>query len=74
MDKGVRSTDAAESAAFSHKTDMIDIYSNSWGPLDNGYEVKGPGVLASRAIKLGIEQVMMRTLIKCEKGVLVMSF
>jgi len=56
LDKNVRSTDATESAAFSYKTDMIDIYSNSWGPLDNGYEVKGPGLLASRAIKLGIEK------------------
>ena len=57
FDDNVRSTDATESAALWHKIDMVDIYSNSWGPGDMGWQVKGPGVLASRAIELGVEQV-----------------
>jgi len=41
---------------------MIDIYSNSWGPGDMGWEVEGPGLLTSRALKLGIKQV---TILRC---------
>ena len=56
-DKDIRSTDATESGAFSHRTDVIDIYSNSWGPGDIGWQVQGPGVLASKAIEHGIQKV-----------------
>ena len=56
-DKDIRSTDATESGAFSHRTDVIDIYSNSWGPGDIGWQVQGPGVLASKAIERGIQKV-----------------
>lgn len=56
FDDNVRSTDATESAALSHNTAVIHIYSNSWGPANMGMQVEGPGVLATRAIKLGIEQ------------------
>lgn len=44
---------------------MIDIYSNSWGPGDMGWQVEGPGVLTSRAIELGIQKVFI---VKCLKG------
>ena len=56
-DKNIRSTDATESAAFSHRTDVIDIYSNSWGPGDLGWQVQGPGLLGSKAIEHGIKTV-----------------
>ena len=58
-DKDIRSTDATESGAFSYRTDVIDIYSNSWGPGhgDIGWQVQGPGVLASKAIEHGIQKV-----------------
>ena len=56
-DKGIRSTDATESGAFSYRTDVIDIYSNSWGPGDIGWQVQGPGVLAGKAIEHGIRKV-----------------
>ena len=36
---------------------MIDIYSNSWGPGDIGWQVQGPGVLAGKAIEHGIQKV-----------------
>ena len=54
----VRSTDATESAALVHNLDMVDIYSNSWGPGDKGWQVAGPGELTSRALKFGTEQVV----------------
>ncbi|XP_067041930.1 proprotein convertase subtilisin/kexin type 6-like isoform X2 [Acropora muricata] len=54
-DKNIRSTDATESAAFSHRTNVIDIYSNSWGPGDLGWQVQGPGLLGSKAIEHGIK-------------------
>lgn len=56
FDHGVRLTDATESAALLHKIDMIDIYSNSWGPGDVGFEVEGPGILTTRALELGIQK------------------
>lgn len=56
-DKNIRSTDATESAAFSYRTEVIDIYSNSWGPGDLGWQVQGPGVLGSKAIEHGIKKV-----------------
>ena len=57
FDQGIRSTDATESGAFSYRTDVIDIYSNSWGPGDIGWQVQGPGVLAGKAIEHGIQKV-----------------
>lgn len=56
-DDDIISTDATESAALLHKIEMIDIYSNSWGPGDVGFEVDGPGILTSKALELGIQKV-----------------
>ena len=33
---------------------MIDIYSQSWGPSDDGVTLEGPGVLASAALQAGV--------------------
>ena len=54
---GVRSTDATESAALLHKIEMVDIYSNSWGPGDGGWQVAGPGVLTNQALQNGAKKV-----------------
>ena len=57
-DIGVRSTDATESAALLDEIEMVDIYSNSWGPGDRGWKlVAGPGVLANQALKNGAKKV-----------------
>ncbi|PFX20314.1 Proprotein convertase subtilisin/kexin type 6 [Stylophora pistillata] len=53
---GHRATDAMEAQALVHELGKVDIYSNSWGPGDPGWRVKGPGRLASEALKLGIEK------------------
>ena len=40
-------TDIAEARALSHEDDIIQIYSNSWGPSDLGFIVQGPDVMSS---------------------------
>ena len=57
---GHRATDAMEAQALVHELGKVDIYSNSWGPGDPGWRVEGPGRLASEALKLGIEKVILR--------------
>ena len=52
-------TDADEARAF-YREDInpskADIFSNSWGPKDNGHTIRGPRRLAAEALKLGIEK------------------
>ena len=55
-------TDAQDAGALSHNRNDIDIYSNSWGPYDDGYTVAGPGPLVAQALMEGATQVMMRNL------------
>ena len=50
-------TDIAESRALSHKDDLIAIYSNSWGPADNGYSVERPSTLTERTFEQGAQSV-----------------
>eukprot|EP00005_Dracoamoeba_jomungandri_P002655 CAMPEP_0174259490 /NCGR_PEP_ID=MMETSP0439-20130205/8304_1 /TAXON_ID=0 /ORGANISM="Stereomyxa ramosa, Strain Chinc5" /LENGTH=378 /DNA_ID=CAMNT_0015343391 /DNA_START=197 /DNA_END=1330 /DNA_ORIENTATION=+ len=50
------STDAQEAAALSYKTNLNDIYTNSWGPMDNGRHLSGPGYLTAQAIQQNCEQ------------------
>lgn len=63
MLKGIRlffdemATDALEAKALSYERDYIDIYSNSWGPDDKGFEVVGPDRLTQLALKDGAEKV-----------------
>ncbi|XP_033109451.1 proprotein convertase subtilisin/kexin type 5-like [Anneissia japonica] len=44
-------TDAIEAAALSHNPQVIDVYSSSWGPKDDGRTVDGPGLLAKTALE-----------------------
>ena len=37
--------------------DMIDIYSASWGPDDDGETVDGPNIMAQEAFRKGISRV-----------------
>ena len=50
-------TDVMESMALGHLPQEIDIYSNSWGPTDNGALVDGPGPLTRAVLKAGIKMV-----------------
>lgn len=46
-------TDRLEGTALSFGQGLIDIYSSSWGPTDDGRTVDGPGKLAREALKRG---------------------
>jgi hypothetical protein len=49
-----RVTDRLEAEALNFNINYIDIFSASWGPLDDGKTVDGPGVLAKEALIKGI--------------------
>ena len=44
-------TDVREGAALGHERQDIDIYSNSWGPSDNGETLEAPGPLMLAAME-----------------------
>ena len=50
-------TDVVEGHSLAFRQSHIDIYSSSWGPDDDGRTLDGPGPLAQRAFKLGVETV-----------------
>ena len=54
-------TDLNEASSLSYANDVIDIYSNSWGPCDEGC-VDGPMRLTHLALKTGAERVRRLTL------------
>jgi len=49
-------SDSREGDALSHENQLIDIYSNSWGPSDNGHTLEAPGPLMLAAFELDISQ------------------
>lgn len=46
-----------EVKAFHHFNQVIQVYSNSWGPDDNGYTVQGPQTLTAAALVEGVQSV-----------------
>ena len=52
-----RVTDRLEADALGFNNQLIDIYSCSWGPNDDGMTVEGPGKLASAVLLQGITEV-----------------
>ena len=43
--------------ALGHYNDHIGIYSNSWGPWDNGRTLEGPGLLTTMTLENGAQNV-----------------
>ena len=43
--------------ALKHLCNCIDIYSNSWGPSDDGMTVDGPGAMTRMVFKDGSREV-----------------
>ncbi len=43
-----------EADALSRNSHIIDIYSNSWGPIDDGRRLEGPGPLTESALENGV--------------------
>lgn len=50
-------TDAQEANALSHLSNYIQIYSNSWGPNDDGKTVAGPGTVLQMAFQNNVATV-----------------
>jgi len=48
-------TDSQEAAAMNHRSDIIQIKSNSWGPSDTGRVLAAPGSLTRAALKNSAE-------------------
>lgn len=53
-------TDLIEANSMGHEPDLIDIYSASWGPTDDGKTVDGPRNATMRAIVRGVNEVPLR--------------
>ncbi|CAM4739986.1 unnamed protein product [Rotaria magnacalcarata] len=49
-------TDLIEANSMAHEPDLIDIYSASWGPVDDGKTVDGPRHATMKAIVKGINE------------------
>ena len=49
--------DEVDAKALSYKKQVIDIYSNSWGPGDIGWQVEAPGPRLKQALKNGAQMV-----------------
>eukprot|EP01116_Phalansterium_solitarium_P009024 TRINITY_DN23018_c0_g1_i1.p1 TRINITY_DN23018_c0_g1~~TRINITY_DN23018_c0_g1_i1.p1 ORF type:complete len:603 (-),score=177.52 TRINITY_DN23018_c0_g1_i1:266-2074(-) len=50
------STDIQEASSLQYRFDANHIYTNSWGPIDDGKRKEGPGPLAAQALIQGIQQ------------------
>lgn len=50
-------TDVIEASSISHMPQLIDIYSASWGPTDDGKTVDGPRELTLQAMADGVNKV-----------------
>ena len=42
----------------------MDIYSNSWGPRDDGVTIDGPGYFTRMALQSGVNEVCIQIFIK----------
>ena len=54
--KDEMATDMKEAKALMFNRDYIDIYSNSWGPDDRGFLVKGPGRATQGTLEEGAKE------------------
>lgn len=52
-------TDIIEASSISHMPQVIDIYSASWGPTDNGKTVDGPRELTLQAMADGVNKASL---------------
>ncbi len=50
-------TDSTEASALGYKKNYIQVYSNSWGPNDNGFTVEKPGILLEKTLENAVKNV-----------------
>ena len=55
-------SDMNEASSLTFENDIVDIYSNSWGPFDSGAIVEGPGELTRLALQSGANNVRISQL------------
>ena len=56
IDENSGVSSSRQASAVAHRSDLVDIYNNSWGPdTDNGARMSGPGNLSFSAMKNAIE-------------------
>jgi len=53
-----KTNDEMEARALINANSLVDIYSGSWGPTDDGLMVDGPGVMAQIAFEIGATKVI----------------
>lgn len=54
-----RKTPSDEANAFNFEYQIIQVSSNSWGPLDNGYTVEKPAYISNEALIEGVTNVCL---------------
>lgn len=52
-----KATDALEASSLGFQLQYVDVFSNCWGPKDDGKTFGKPGPLAAKALKRGAETV-----------------
>jgi len=57
--------DRVEGEALGYRSELIDIYTASWGPADDGKSLEAPGRLAIEALERGITEVSWPLLLYC---------
>lgn len=50
--------DEMEAKALINANELVDIYSGSWGPNDDGHLVDGPGMMGQMALEIGATMVI----------------
>ena len=55
-------SDMNEALSLSFRRDIVDIYSNSWGPFNSASRVDGPGTLTGQALEMGVREVYSHVL------------
>ena len=50
-------SDRIEAESLNFNNEVIDIYTCSWGPPDDGKTVEKPGTLAAMALENGVKEV-----------------
>lgn len=50
-------TAVQEATALGYRSDYVNVYSNSWGPPDDGYYVEGPSPLVQSVLQSNVQQV-----------------
>ena len=49
--------DLTQATILGYHDNYVDVYSNSWGPMETGFSVDGPEYLTKETLKIETEQV-----------------